>query len=132
MTTCPGAARCGWRFPTCSWTPTSPSSRPDPPGRSTAAYSLEELDAILAEEVYPACAFNLRSVAGEWAGFDADWLEGLILCGGAAPRPWWRRWGRYLMPGWTIPVRLPPEWAEWRAEVARLRQRPEGSMPSNA
>lgn len=99
---------------------------------AASPYSLEELDTILREEVYPACAFNLREVAGEWAGFDADWLERRIRRGGAPPRPWWRRWQRYLMLGWTIPVGLPPEWADWRAEVARLRERPGRSTPPTA
>lgn len=101
---------------------------------SASPYSLEELDAILTGEVYPACSLNLWSVAGEWAGFDAGWLEGCILCGGdGPPRPsWWRCWPRYLSPGWKWPVRLPAEWADWRAEVARLRERPERSTPSSA
>ncbi len=42
-------------------------------------YSLAELEDILVHEVYPVCSANLRSVAGEWAGFDADWLEQRIL-----------------------------------------------------
>ena len=80
-------------------------------------YSLDELDAILREEVYPAREFNLAQVAGEWAGFGADWLERRILCGGPPPRTWWR----YLTLGWIIPVQLPTEWTDWRTEVARLR-----------
>ena len=91
---------------------------------AASPYSLAELDAILREEVYPACSFNLSLVAGEWAGFDADWLERRILCGGPPPRTWWRRWQRYLALGWRVPVQLPTEWADWRAEVARLRAQP--------
>lgn len=37
-------------------------------------YSLEELKRILDEEVAPALEFNLHDVAGEWAGFNEDWL----------------------------------------------------------
>ena len=99
---------------------------------AATSYSLEELDMILREEVYPACSFNLLSVAGEWAGFDADWLERRILSGGPLPRPWWRRLGRYLRLGWSVPVRLPQEWSEWRQEVARLRQDPVASSPDSA
>ncbi len=96
-------------------------------------YSLDELDAILREEVYPACSANLSLVAGEWAGFDADWLEQRILRGGPAPRRWWRRLQRYLMLGWSVPVRLPEEWREWRENVARLRQEaPAASSPDPA
>ena len=93
-------------------------------------YSLEELDAILTGEVYLACSLSLRGIAGEWAGFDSDWLEGRIRLGGAPPRLGWRRWPRYLLLGWEWPVRLPAEWADWRAEVARLRERPERSTAS--
>lgn len=42
-------------------------------------YSIDELDAILLWEVYPACRGNLISLAGEWAGFDSEWLESRIL-----------------------------------------------------
>lgn len=41
-------------------------------------YSLAELEEILVCEVYPACRSNLFCVAGEWAGFDLDWLEDKI------------------------------------------------------
>jgi hypothetical protein len=42
-------------------------------------YSIVELDAILLWEVYLACRGNLFSLAGEWAGFDPEWLESRIL-----------------------------------------------------
>ena len=100
---------------------------------AASAYSLDELDAILREEVYPACSANLTLVAGEWAGFDADWLEQRILRGGDPPRPWWRRLGRYLTLGWSVPVRLPEEWVEWREDVALLRRSaPAASSPDPA
>lgn len=37
-------------------------------------YSQEELERIFCEEVAPVLEPNLRSVAGEWAGFDPEWL----------------------------------------------------------
>lgn len=37
-------------------------------------YSMDELEDILRFEVYPVCKYNLLSVAGEWAGFDEQWL----------------------------------------------------------
>jgi hypothetical protein len=52
-------------------------------------YSLHELDQILLWEVYPACRSNLLSIAGEWAGFDPEWLESRILPG---PSPVARAW----------------------------------------
>ena len=100
---------------------------------AASAYSMDELDTILREEVYPACSFNLAQVAGEWAGFDADWLERRILRGDPPPRPWWRRLGRYLTLGWSVPVRLPEEWSLWREDVTRLRrQAPAASSPDPA
>src|SRR5258706_16230438 len=48
---------------------------------ASSPYSLEELDQILLWEVYPACRSNLLSIAGEWAGFDSEWLESRIQRG---------------------------------------------------
>jgi len=42
-------------------------------------YSIEQLEAILIEEVYPVCKYNLSLAAGEWAGFDSEWLRDAIL-----------------------------------------------------
>ena len=46
---------------------------------AASPYSVEELERILINEVYPICKYNLISVAGEWTGFDQAWLEGRIL-----------------------------------------------------
>jgi hypothetical protein len=46
---------------------------------AASEYSLDELEDILLGEVYPACGTNLLSIAGEWAGFDPQWLEERIL-----------------------------------------------------
>ncbi len=37
-------------------------------------YSLEEVKQINRNEVFPVLHTNLLSVAGEWAGFDEEWL----------------------------------------------------------
>lgn len=42
-------------------------------------YSIEELETILRDEIFPICSWNLFSIAGEWMGFDLDWLEEKIL-----------------------------------------------------
>ena len=42
-------------------------------------YSLDELESILFHEVYPVLVPNLLQTAGEWAGFDAAWLEAKII-----------------------------------------------------
>lgn len=89
---------------------------------AASSYSLEELDAILREEVQPACGFNLSLVAGEWAGFAADFLEKRILCGGPPPRPWWRRLQRHLMLGDQVTsAGLSEEWALLRRRIASVR-----------
>lgn len=35
---------------------------------------VDEVTRILMEEVLPVCIPNLKSVAGEWSGFDEEWL----------------------------------------------------------
>jgi hypothetical protein len=42
-------------------------------------YSLDEIDLINKYEVAPVLMPNLLSVAGEWAGFDEDWLVQAIV-----------------------------------------------------
>lgn len=38
-------------------------------------YTENELEHILAYEVYPVCKWNKLSVAGEWGGFHPDWIQ---------------------------------------------------------
>jgi hypothetical protein len=46
-------------------------------------YTGGEIEDILRHEVYPPCHYNLLCVAGEWGGFDEEWLVERIapLCG---------------------------------------------------
>ena len=46
---------------------------------AASPYSIEQLEHILVDEVYPICKYNLMSVAGEWEGFDPEWLRAKIL-----------------------------------------------------
>jgi len=41
-----------------------------------SGYSLQEIEQILMLEVFPVLLPNLRSVAGEWTGFNEKWLYG--------------------------------------------------------
>lgn len=41
---------------------------------AASKYTTDELEAILRNEVAPAVSGNLLSVAGEWSGFDENWL----------------------------------------------------------
>ena len=45
---------------------------------ASSPYSIQDIEDILRFEVYPVLIWNLRCVAGEWAGFDRDWLKGQI------------------------------------------------------
>jgi hypothetical protein len=56
-------------------------------------YSMGEIRYILFEEVHPAVICNLSSLAGEWLGFDEDWLKDRILMLHRSP---WRRWTESL------------------------------------
>lgn len=47
----------------------------------SSGYSPSEIQTILWEEIYPVVESNLRSLAGEWAGFDLDWMQQQILSG---------------------------------------------------
>ena len=49
-------------------------------------YSVTEIETILYREVYPVCIPNLLCVAGEWEGFNCQWLEESIL---ARVKRWW-------------------------------------------
>jgi hypothetical protein len=42
-------------------------------------YTLAEIETILFREVYPVCIPNMHCVAGEWSGFNYEWLEETIL-----------------------------------------------------
>ena len=46
-----------------------------------SSFTLEELKEILENEVAPVCSKNLLSIAGEWSGFDEEWLESNIKKG---------------------------------------------------
>ncbi len=42
---------------------------------ASSNYSEGELEDILICEVCPVCKWNMLSVAGEWIGFDREWLK---------------------------------------------------------
>lgn len=42
-------------------------------------YTIDELEEILREEVFPICSWNLFSTAGVWSGFDPEFLEKAIM-----------------------------------------------------
>ena len=73
-------------------------------------YSAEQLEEILYRELHPVLQVNLLSVAGEWAGFDQQWLEEQIL----RRRPKRARFA--VIPGkWMVR-------GEWAVLEAKLRK----------
>lgn len=76
-------------------------------------YSMEEMEAIFWNEVRPALQSNLRSVAGEWGGFEINWLSRRILET--------HRFGRRL-PVRTFHPSTNEWWTKLREEIERLRQ----------
>lgn len=81
-------------------------------------YTIDELRDILRHEVHPVLHPNLMTVAGEWAGFDEDWLAERILQRLAKPR--WRR------PFGCVLCGTPDEiWARLAPMVATERVRRE-------
>jgi hypothetical protein len=78
--------------------------RPDRRELARSPYSIDELDAILLWEVYPACRSNLVALAGEWLAFDPEWLESRIVKGPSAIGIAWAatvgRLGRLTSVSW--------------------------------
>jgi hypothetical protein len=79
-------------------------------------YSLQELEQVLVEEVYPVCWSNLNAAAGERIGFNPDWLETMILHGDSpsAASKRLRELARIAVPDST-------EWQATRAALASVR-----------
>jgi hypothetical protein len=80
---------------------------------SKSPYSIDELEEILIVEVYPACRSNLLSIAGEWAGFDMDWLERKIQSRAKSPL---KALHAFNLGRLTVPTS-----AEWRATKQAVR-----------
>ena len=83
---------------------------------ASSPYSIDELTEILASEVYPVCSSNLVSVAGEWAGFDPQWLESSILRHIQSSSYRWRRFSL----GW-LTLYLSWEWRQTKLGILEHR-----------
>ncbi len=85
-----------------------------------SGYSDSQLEAIYGDEVAPVCAPNLMTVAGEWAGFDPEWLERSIL---ARRRSALSKAGSWVARLFAIPVAgaVRKDFAEVKRLLARLR-----------
>ena len=80
---------------------------------AASPYSVDELDAILGEELLPVLGRNGTTPAGEWRAFDPAWLAEAIV----RQRSRRLRWPRWLLPRGL--VREP--WARLRARIVELR-----------
>lgn len=83
---------------------------------AASPYSIDELQEILVDEVYPVCRTNLFSIAGEWAGFDPDWLQTRILRRVGSR---FHRWRQFSLGRLTVHLSL--EWRFTKAGVAQQR-----------
>ena len=83
---------------------------------AASPYSIDELQGILVDEVYPVCSSNLFSVVGEWAGFDLEWLQSCILCRLRSPlhRFRWCRLG-------SLTVHMSGEWRHTKEGILQHR-----------
>ena len=77
-------------------------------------YSIAELEQIYWNEVRPAVQLNLHSVAGQWAGFERNWLSERILKK--------HRCGRRL-PIKVLHPAASDWWTKLRATVERIRMK---------
>ncbi len=78
-------------------------------------YSPEEVQTILWGEIFPALESNLRSVAGEWAGWTDDWLlKHLTVCERPLPQAGAGSVAAEISRCWSEVVsRLPPEFQSY-------------------
>jgi hypothetical protein len=77
-------------------------------------FTVSEVDAILRWEVRPALYHNLLSVAGEWAGWEEDWLRNHMMRS-IRSRHWLCSWPFIsLCRNWF----MPKEWPAIQAAMA--------------
>ncbi len=84
---------------------------------AASPYSIQRLEQVLVDEVYPACRLNLFAwPGGEWAEFDSEWLEARIARRLRSPfrALHWFNLGR-------LTVHLSWEWRQVKRRVAELR-----------
>jgi hypothetical protein len=77
-------------------------------------YALDALHDMLMYDIHPALHPNLMSVAGEWAGFDDEWL--LVRIAQVRKRPRWRRRLSHLFVRW-----IRDDWHAVAAMIVELR-----------
>ena len=94
---------------------------------SSSPYTIEEIEGILIDEIYPVCRSNLFSIAGEWAGFDTDWLEKRVIKRLRSP---FRRLHSLNLGRLTVP--MSSEWRATRKDIVRRRRDQDNELPNQA
>ena len=82
---------------------------------AASPYSVEELQEILLKEVTPICRWNLVCIAGEWAGFDQEWLEKRIL------RRVQSSFRFFRFPRFRVSVMISDEWDQTKKAIHKMR-----------
>jgi hypothetical protein len=93
-----------------------------------SGYSEAELNAIYLYEVAPVVSANLLSVAGEWAGFDEEWLHAKARKRAESRSLWlsfwvWTGFGRKLMTYATE--------EHWQAIIGQVQARKSSATQAN-
>ncbi len=83
---------------------------------ASSPYSMQDIEQILIDEIYPICVHNLLLVAGEWAYFDEEWLESKILSRRIPPNGFTigRCFARFV-------ISRSSEWRATKAEINTFR-----------
>lgn len=92
---------------------------------AASPFTLDALRDILIEDVHPALYGNLLIVAGEWAGFEDEWL--LPRIAETRRRPRWRRRLTRVFAGSVF-----DDWREVAARIEAIRGGANMSATSNA
>ena len=91
---------------------------------AASPFSLDELQEILIDEVYPACRWNLFSIAGVWDGFDEGQLERRILRRLSSPFR-----GLHRINLGRVTIHLSLAWRSTKVRVGEFRARPRHRHP---
>jgi hypothetical protein len=84
-------------------------------------FTVDELEAIYRYEVAPVVHWNLKIIAGEWAGFHQEWLAERIPAYLAKRGPLERWWARSLVGRWWRTSRTNGDWQKVIRQVVVLR-----------
>ena len=84
---------------------------------ASSSFTIREIETILRLEVTPAVRSNLRSMAGEWSGFDEEWLAARVLAKAKKESFWNRKVSRSVRSDW--------QQIRNRIEILRNRKEPE-------